>query len=105
MSQRPIARRLASIAKEYAKLAAELLDSLPPEESPVNTRFEKAILEAIGTDTMPAKKIARRSGYAYSARLRSTLAAMCRAGILTRSPDGYRRVLSQDGGKARASQE
>lgn len=92
MNERSIARRLAMIAREYAKLAAELIELLPPEESPVNNRFERAILEAIGTETMTAKKIAKRSGYAYSGRIRSTLADLCRRNILTRSPDGYRRT-------------
>ncbi len=108
MSDRSVSRRLAIINRELAKLVDHLIESAPPEETPgVASRFEKAIVEALGSDTMPAKKIARRSGYAYSARLRSTLADLVRRGILTHGPDGYRRAPGDgtSAPKGRASQD
>lgn len=51
-----------------------------------------AILDALRESLAPISglRIARKSGYSFSSRLRSTLAEMARAGYILRNHEGYR---------------
>ncbi len=51
--------------------------------------IEECILEAIGANTMYAKAVAEKSGYAYSSHLRETLSKMVKEGRLRQTLEGY----------------
>jgi len=68
----------------------------PPEVEPPGpplTEMEQAVLDALPAGTLlPAKQIARATGYAYGPRLRACLTGLARRGLVVRTPDGYRRA-------------
>lgn len=54
----------------------------PPPPVPLN-EIERDVVEAIGTDVLTAKEVARKSGYPDDSGLRSTLARLRRLGVLS----------------------
>lgn len=55
--------------------------------------IEENILEAIGRQTLPMRKIAEESGYSYGGHLKETVAKLVRDGKLEKTLDGFRRPV------------
>lgn len=108
MRRRHVDRTLARVAKKLAALVERLVaerpedDGIPDGFSPLET----AIIEALSDGSaLPGKKIARRSGYAYSARIRTVLAKLTRDGHLTHGPDGYKLRCPVEQGQGPTTQD
>jgi hypothetical protein len=96
MRKKFIATRFARITRQMAVLLELAMDELPDDEPHGNLPpMEHAILEVLQDGRpLPGKRLAKASGYSYSARLRTTLADMTRRSLLIHCPDGYK--LPQD---------
>lgn len=87
------ARQLAKALRIVATLAEQIVSDLPDDQPADIPKLERAILEALASgEAMPAKKLARRTGYAYCSSFRACLTRMVRESKLTNGPDGYRVV-------------
>lgn len=96
-SNRFMLRKLTQMNRLIGMMIVEMVEELPPEEPAGATNLlERNILKALADEApMLGKRIAKRGGYSYSARLRAALADMVRRGILAHGPDGYRLVSTQ----------
>lgn len=97
MRKRALAVRLARITRQLAVLLETLVEEQPDTDLPDGLPpIEQGILEALSDgSTLTGKRIAKRSQYAYSPRLRQTLADMTRRSLLAHGPDGYRIASTQ----------
>jgi hypothetical protein len=68
--------------------AAKTLDCVAVPPAPIRA-IERRILECVGRDPIPAKQLARMSGYRTNSHFRGALAALTRAGLLRHTPEGY----------------
>lgn len=94
MQHRHAARQLIRVVRELAALLERAIEDAPDDSTDSNLpKIQKAIMEALASgEAVTAKKLARRTDYAYCSSFRACLTAMCRRGLLSRTPDGYKRV-------------
>ena len=92
MRKKFLATRLTRIVRQMSVLLELAFEEMPDDEATDGLPpMEQAILKSLDHGRpMPGKRVANAARYSYSARLRTTLADLCRRGLLTHSPDGYR---------------
>ena len=68
-------------------------DEADASAAPKLSYKEEVIVQTLGSSSMYGKKIAAKSGFAYSGSLRDTLASLVRQGVLINNGRGYRNAV------------
>ncbi len=98
--QRRLARRLVHVTRQLAQILEEVVTDKPSKTTAKRSRsaaasgpLEEAVLEVLASGAVIAPKVlARKAGYPYNSRFRAAMTGLARRGLVTRTPDGYRRV-------------